>query len=180
MGKGGLVKGILIIRKYKNRRLYDTERSCHVTREELMSIVRAGRDIQVQEAGTGEDVTVETLMQLILNDEDSATAVMSSDFLHFLARADGNVLTRFFRDFLPSAMQAFQASLANVQNKQQQFTNMMPFGGFPNPWMMPFMGQGMVGGSPTAPVEEQSEELKARIAQLEAELQAKGKKSRKK
>ena len=177
------MKGILIIRKYKNRRLYDTERSVHVTREELLGIVREGRDIQVQEAGTGEDVTVETLMQLILNDEDSATAVMSSDFLHFLVRADNTVLTRFFRDFLPGAMQAFQASMANVRQKQQQFTNMMPFGAFANPWMMPFMGQAAMGQSPGgAEEEDESDEdaasLKARIAALEGELA--GKKKRKK
>ena len=47
------MKGTLIVRKYKNRRLYDTEQSTHITREELLAIVKSGRNVQVQEAKTG-------------------------------------------------------------------------------------------------------------------------------
>ena len=66
------MKGILVVRKYKNRRLYDTEQSKHITREELLEIVRSGRNVQVQEAKTGEDVTVETLLNVLLSENGSS------------------------------------------------------------------------------------------------------------
>src|SRR5688572_26581189 len=115
------MKGILVVRKYKNRRLYDTERSTHITRDELLETIRTGRVVQVQEADTGEDVTVETLFQVVLSESGSQlSASIPSAFAHFLARAGKDEMEKFFREYMPVALQAFQASLRHVQEGQRR------------------------------------------------------------
>jgi polyhydroxyalkanoate synthesis repressor PhaR len=173
--RGEPMKGIMVVRKYKNRRLYDTERSAHITREELLEAIRSGRDVQVQEAGTGEDVTVETLLQLIQSEKGPQTAAMPTDFLHFLIRSDENVLQRFFREFLPGAMRAFHSTFANLHRQQRDLAGgFFPFNPFGNPWLLPWGG-----GGQEQPREEEDKasdpvetirRLEARVKELESEL----------
>ena len=140
----------LIIRKYKNRRLYDTERSCHVTRDELLAIVRAGRDVQIDAAGSGDDVTAETILQMLLAEDGMARSVFTSEFVHFLVRTESGMLGRFFREVLPTAMRSFQVAAGPMVDAQtrarqqmQQMAAAMP--GFAPPWganpWTAFMGQ---------------------------------------
>ncbi len=140
------MKGILVIRKYKNRRLYDTERSCHVTQEELLDLVRSGRDIRVQEVDTSEDVTVETLLLLIQSERGLAASILTADFLHFLVRADAGLSTRFLKEYFPLAIQQFQAMVAGMERQRQMALSMGPFGAFASPW-----GFGMPGAAPPSP-----------------------------
>lgn len=180
------MKGILVIRKYKNRRLYDTERSQHLTREQLLQVVREGRTVQVQEVATGEDVTVETLLQLIQSEEGLAASVLTPEFLHFLIRTDTSVLGRFFRDYLPMALRSYQASVASLESAQGQARQMAhafpPFpGGFVSPWN-PFGGLGLGVPAPQAqeapaePAEEEGsdeevEELRKQMERMQTELE---------
>ncbi len=177
------MKGILIVRKYKNRRLYDTERSTHITREELADAIRAGRVVQVQEATTGDDVTVETLFQLFLDEGgEPLQAAIPSEFAHFLIRAGKDELFRFFREFLPQAAQAFQSGWRTVQDQQQRLAEgMFPYGRVPmNPWLAPW-------GSPPQPAppaagehsqgrSDEVSQLERRLKDLEARLGRMGKK----
>ncbi|MBW7875066.1 MAG: hypothetical protein H3C47_03640 [Candidatus Cloacimonetes bacterium] len=125
----------LVIKKYKNRRLYDTERSCFLTREELLEIVRNGRDVKVEDP-EGLDATVEVLLQMMLETgTDGKERIIPSDFVHFLIRANKNSLHSFFHQFLPNAMQNYQESLQNIQKTQtdmatgilQGITTLNPF-----------------------------------------------------
>lgn len=152
------MKGILIVRKYKNRRLYDTERSVHITREELLGIVRTGRDVQVQDAATGDDVTSETLLQLMLTESGLAPDQIPPEFLFFLLRADKGILSRFFKEFLPLAMQQFDSFLKVYRHQQDTiFRGMMGMGGWMNPWF------------PTQPAPE--EDLGEKLRSLEKEIE---------
>ncbi len=132
-----MMKGILIVRKYKNRRLYDTERSVYVTREELMQIIREGRNVQIQDASTGMDVTNEQLLQMMA--EVKEPLAIPAEFLQFLIRSNQNSLQQFFTQFLPMAMQGYQQYLAQMQNRQSQmnsfFGQMFPFGNPFQSWM---------------------------------------------
>ncbi len=125
----------LIIKKYKNRRLYDTERSCFLTREELLDIVRSGRDVKVEDP-EGQDATVEVLLQMMLETgTDGKERIIPSDFVHFLIRANKSSLHSFFHQFLPTAMNNYQESLQKIQKTQQDMatgilqgiTSMNPF-----------------------------------------------------
>jgi polyhydroxyalkanoate synthesis repressor PhaR len=167
------MKGILIIRKYKNRRLYDTERSIHITRDELIATIRAGRTVQVQDGTSGDDVTVETLFGLFLDaGGNDLNALIPAEFVHFLIRAGEQGLNRFFGEFLPRAMQAFGANLRGLADPQQGAARTM-FGmpGYSNPWLPPWMQPPQPG--PTAPdqgVADDVTELRSRLKDLEEEL----------
>lgn len=152
------MKGILVVRKYKNRRLYDTERSVHVTRDELLGIIRTGRDVQVQEATTGEDVTSETLLQLMLTESGLAPEQIPPEFLFFLLRADKGMLSRFFKEFLPLAMQQFDTFLKVYRQQDSVFRGMMGMGGWMNPWFP----------QPQAPPEE---DVGEKLRSLEKEIE---------
>lgn len=177
------MKGILIIRKYKNRRLYDTERSTHITREELADTIRAGRVVQVQEATTGDDVTVETLFQLFLDEGgEPLHAAIPSEFAHFLIRAGKEELFRFFREFLPQAAQAFQSGWRTVQDQQQRLAEgMFPYVRVPtNPWLAPWPGTPQPAppapGEPAPGRKDDVGQLERRLQELETRLKRMGKK----
>ena len=163
------MKGILVVRKYKNRRLYDTEQSKHITREELLEIVRSGRNVQVQEAKTGEDVTVETLLNVLLSENGSSlNATIPGDFIHFLIRANQNLLSRFFRDFMPNAMQVFRGTFSNLREQSKQMAgNLFPYSGYGSPWSFPSFARPQ-----SAPAEEDGDvaDLRERMKELEGEL----------
>lgn len=74
------------IKRYESRKLYDTEESRYVSLEELAEWVRAGQEIQVIDNGTSEDVTAQTLTQVILELGKNGRSRLSSDFLHDLIR----------------------------------------------------------------------------------------------
>ncbi len=72
MGPGTQADGAIVVRKYGNRRLYRTDRSCYVTLDELAGLVRDDADFVVQDAKTGEDLTGVVLAQVILEEEKRA------------------------------------------------------------------------------------------------------------
>ena len=156
----------LVIRKYKNRRFYDTERSCHLTKDDLLDFVLAGRDVQVQEAGSGRDVTVATLLQILLSrNGDVLNDFVPAELVHGLIRSNEMVLKSFFSQFFPMAAQFIKGTMAPLF-PQQQGGGFMPAASFLNPWGQQPDSQ----GGATAPVEEQSEEisdLKKKLKYLE-------------
>ncbi|MCO4783222.1 MAG: hypothetical protein KC646_12930 [Candidatus Cloacimonetes bacterium] len=109
-------KGLLIIKKYKNRRLYDTEQSTYITREELVETIRSGRDVQVQEVGSGNDVTTELLLQLVITEASDVISAIPPQFAHMLLRSSASNTAQMFG-----------------QNPSFGFTNMK---NLMNPWQM--------------------------------------------
>ena len=75
-----------VIKRYSNRKLYDTQESRYVTLEEIEEMIRAGREITVVDAASGEDLTSVTLTQIILENERSHRANLPSAFLHQLIK----------------------------------------------------------------------------------------------
>ncbi|MBI4871868.1 MAG: hypothetical protein HY814_09915 [Candidatus Riflebacteria bacterium] len=184
------MKGILIVRKYKNRRLYDTEQSIHITRDQLLETIRGGRVVQIQEASSGEDVTVETLFQLLLDQGGPAlNTAVPADFVHFLIRTGEAELGRFFQDFLPMATQAFQANLRTMQDQGRRVAEaFFPYAQYGAPWLLPWQAAGLPATQPpvTAPSPAASSatadevgQLRERLQELEAQLAGKAPKARK-
>src|SRR6266699_869157 len=75
-----------VIKRYSNRKLYDTQESRYVTLEELEELIRAGKEISVVDVSTGEDLTSVTLAQIILENERSHRAGLPTAFLHQLIK----------------------------------------------------------------------------------------------
>jgi polyhydroxyalkanoate synthesis repressor PhaR len=75
-----------VIKRYSNRKLYDTQESRYVTLEELEEMIRAGKEISVVDAATGEDLTSVTLTQIILENERSHRTALPAAFLHQLIK----------------------------------------------------------------------------------------------
>lgn len=172
------MKGILVVRKYKNRRLYDTDQSKHITREELLEIVRSGRNVQVQEAKTGEDVTVETLLQVLLSETGtSLNSTIPTEFVHFLIRGKQDNLSRFFRDFLPGAMQTFQSSISNLKDQGKRMAEkLFPYPSYNAPWGFPFGQSQQSNQQEPSDSGDEMAEMRERMKELESMLSKIGKK----
>ncbi len=76
-----------VIKRYSNRKLYDTQESRYVTLQEIEEMVRAGRDVSVVDAGSGDDLTSITLAQILLENERSRRSTLSPAFLRQLVKA---------------------------------------------------------------------------------------------
>src|SRR4029079_6329986 len=97
------------IKKYANRRLYDTESSTYITLERLAAMVREAREFEVVDAKTGEDITRQVLTQIIVDEEARGGATMLPiNFLKQLIALYGNSSQNLVPQYLEAAMDAFQ------------------------------------------------------------------------
>lgn len=90
----------LLVKKYGNRRLYDTARSAYVTLADVAEIIRNGTDVEVVDADTKEDVTSFILTQIVLEQARKKDALLPPELLHLIIRHGGNVLQEFFEKYL--------------------------------------------------------------------------------
>jgi polyhydroxyalkanoate synthesis repressor PhaR len=101
-----------VIKRYSNRKLYDTQESRYVTLDEIEEMIRAGKEIQVVDASSGEDLTSVTLTQIILDSERSHRANLPSAFLHQLIKHG-----EAWHDFVQRSM---KSSLEGVVTSQRE------------------------------------------------------------
>ncbi|HVP50732.1 MAG TPA: polyhydroxyalkanoate synthesis regulator DNA-binding domain-containing protein [Terriglobales bacterium] len=98
----------VIIKKYGNRRLYDTSASRYVNLEEIATLVRHGKEVRVVDAKTGEDLTRVTLTQIIVEDARVGPTGLPLDLLRQLIVASDRVGREFVMWYLNSAFNAYQ------------------------------------------------------------------------
>ena len=96
------------IKKYANRRLYDTESSSYITLDRLAAMIREGRDFEVVDAKTGEDITHQVLTQIIVDEEARGTTLLPVNFLRQLIGLYGGQMQSAVPQYLEAAMDAFQ------------------------------------------------------------------------
>lgn len=104
---------IRVIKKYPNRRLYDTEESRYITLSDVRDLVIERIDFQVIDKKTGEDITRTILLQVISEQESHGDPIMSEDFLAQVIRAYGTVMPGFMARYLEQSLRLFMS--------QQQF-----------------------------------------------------------
>ncbi len=99
----------IVIKKYANRRLYNTGSSSYVTLEDLSELVKSGDDFVVYDAKTGEDITRPVLTQIIFEAENSATGqnLLPIQFLRQLIRLYGDQMQSFVPSYLEMSLDAF-------------------------------------------------------------------------
>ena len=109
--------GKVTIKKYANRRLYDTESSAYITLDRLAQMVRDGREFEVVDAKTGEDITRQVLTQIIVDEEArGGTTMLPINFLKQLIGLYGNSMQNFVPQYLEAAMDAFQRNQSTVRD----------------------------------------------------------------
>ena len=99
----------IIIKKYANRRLYNTAKSTYVTLDHLAQMVRDGQDFVVNDAKTGEDITRGVLAQIIFEEEAKGQTMLPANFLRQLIRLYGDTLQGFVPGYLEASMETFCA-----------------------------------------------------------------------
>ena len=104
------------IKKYANRRLYDTESSTYITLDRLAQMVREGREFEVVDAKSGEDITRQVLTQIIVDEESRGTTMLPINFLKQLIGLYGNSMQNFVPSYLEAAMDAFQRNQSAVKD----------------------------------------------------------------
>jgi polyhydroxyalkanoate synthesis repressor PhaR len=108
--------GKVTIKKYANRRLYDTESSTYITLDRLAQMVREGREFEVVDAKTGEDITRQVLTQIIVDEEARGSTMLPINFLKQLIGLYGNSMQNFVPQYLEAAMDAFQRNQSAVKD----------------------------------------------------------------
>jgi polyhydroxyalkanoate synthesis repressor PhaR len=97
----------LILKKYTNRRLYDTEKSIYVTLDYVFRIIRQGRQISVLDAKTGEDVTSGILTQIVLEEARRKNYLLPNPLLYLIIQYGETVLSEFFEKYLEHAIKSY-------------------------------------------------------------------------
>ncbi len=99
--------GKIVIKKYANRRLYNTSRSSYVTLDDLAQMVRAGQDFAVYDAKSGEDITRSVLTQIIFEEEAKGHAMLPTGFLRQIIGLYGDTLQTVVPGYLEASMKTF-------------------------------------------------------------------------
>ncbi|GLV27518.1 polyhydroxyalkanoate synthesis repressor PhaR [Sphingobium sp. TomTYG75] len=178
----------VIIKKYANRRLYNTETSSYITLDLLSQMTREGREFVVVDAKTGEDITHNVLTQIIMEEEQRGKNMLPVNFLRQLIAMYGDSMQSMVPQYLEESMNAFRKNqmqfqeamkgafgggpLAEIAKRNMQMLEAAAnaFGNVPGMPTMPGM-PGMPGASaPAQPASESSKDDE--IANLKAQLSA--------
>ena len=152
----------IVIKKYANRRLYDTSSSRYINLEDIAALVRNGKDVQVVDANTGEDLTRVTLTQIIVGDARDQPSGLPLELLRQLIVASDRVGQEFIMWYLKSAFDAYQ----NVQNSlKSRLTEMQSAALSPLQTVKSFLQS---TGAQNSGDSEEVRELRQRIAEFEA------------
>jgi polyhydroxyalkanoate synthesis repressor PhaR len=102
-----MMSDLIVLKKYANRRLYDTQQSAYVTLSDVADIIRQGKTIKAIDAGTKEDVTAFVLTQIILDEAKNNNALLPAPLLHMIIRYGHNILHEFFENYLEQTINAY-------------------------------------------------------------------------
>ncbi|TXK65829.1 polyhydroxyalkanoate synthesis repressor PhaR [Alkalisalibacterium limincola] len=109
---------VRIIKKYPNRRLYDTEISSYITLEDVRQLIVDGESFEVRDARSGNDITRSVLLQIIAEHEQDGQPMLSTELLSQIIRFYGDSLQGFMGSYLERSMQLFL-------DQQQQFRSQL-------------------------------------------------------
>lgn len=170
------------IKKYANRRLYDTESSAYITLDKLALMIREGRDFEVVDAKTGDDITHQVLTQIIVDEESRGETMLPVNFLRQLIGLYGGSMQSTVPQYLEAAMDAFHK---NQEAMRGAFSG--NFGGPKvfadiakrNMAMFEEAGRALAGSAQNKPAGKDSaseiEKLRAELAALQAKVDKLGK-----
>jgi polyhydroxyalkanoate synthesis repressor PhaR len=148
-------KAHVLIKKYANRRLYDTVHSRYVNLKQIFEMIREGHTVEVVDASTGEDLSKVILTQIILEEEKGQRNLLPVDFLHRIIQEGESAYEKFLERGLAAGLAAYRAAQEQMESALRG-------------WMTPWMNV------PGADARSEIETLRERISQLEARLAERG------
>lgn len=158
-----MITARVVIKKYENRRLYDTAASRYVNLEDVARMVRDGVDVQVIDASTGEDLTRVILTQIIMEDAKGHGSGLPLDLLQEMVRASDRATHEFLSWYLRTAFEMYQKTQTALHARLSETRAALA-----NPleaWRAAFSGQQTPG-----PAEAELAELRKRVQELEQRL----------
>lgn len=177
--------GPVIIKKYANRRLYNTQSSKYITLDFLAELTRKDIEFQVVDAKTGEDITHGVLTQIIMEEENTGKGMLPVNFLRQIISLYGDSMQGLVPQFLENSMDNFRKNQKQVQDVIESAITSGPFGHIAkqNIEMMraardAFMPN-LTGGKPApraSAADENVDDLKRQISELQARIDAMGEK----
>jgi polyhydroxyalkanoate synthesis repressor PhaR len=118
----------VVVKKYANRRLYNTATSSYVTLEDLAKMIKEGGDFVVSDAKTGEDITRSVLTQIIVEQEQKGQNLLPVSFLRQLIGFYGDSMQFLVPGYLEQAMVAFARNQDQMRNTLRNTFGIFPFG----------------------------------------------------
>ncbi len=176
----------MVIKKYANRRLYNTETSCYITLDHLAAMTREGRDFQVFDAKSGDDITRTVLTQIVLEEEAGGKTMLPVNFLRQIIGMYGHSMQGLVPQYLEASMAAFAANQSKFRDaalkpfeqiaKQnmalfQAATDMMT-GGLAVPGKAEAKADNRPAATQRAETDADMQTLKQQLAVLQARLDA--------
>ena len=128
-GQPGGTKPV-VVKKYANRRLYNTATSSYVTLDDLATVIKEGGDFIVHDAKTGEDLTRSVLTQIIVEQEQKGQNLLPISFLRQLISFYGDSMQFLVPGYLEQAMVAFARNQEQMRNSLRTTFGIFPFGQF--------------------------------------------------
>jgi polyhydroxyalkanoate synthesis repressor PhaR len=114
MNKAAAEQEPVVIKKYANRRLYDTDTSAYITLEDLCERVKTGRDFVVVDAKTGQDLTRQVLTQIIFEQETKGSQILPTAFLRSVIRFYDDKMSGVLQHYLDGSMKTFMSNQERV------------------------------------------------------------------
>ena len=177
--------GPVIIKKYANRRLYNTETSSYITLEHLAAMTREGRDFKVVDAKSDEDITHNVLTQIIMEEESRGQTMLPVNFLRQLIAMYGDSMQAMVPGYLEASMDSFrrnheqfktavEGAFANSPFAEIAKRNLQMFEAAASAFK-PGTAGAVVPGAPAAPTTETAGDdvaaLKAQLAELRGKIE---------
>jgi polyhydroxyalkanoate synthesis repressor PhaR len=134
-----MAENVRLIKKYPNRRLYDTQTSTYITLADVKVLVLEQEEFRVVDAKSGEELTRSILLQIILDEESGGVPMFSSQMLAQIIRFYGNAMQGMMGTYLEKNIQAFIDIQAKLQEQSKAFYDGKGFG--PEVWTQFINGQ---------------------------------------
>ena len=116
-----------VIKKYPNRRLYDTDISSYITIEDVRQLIVDGEEFEVRDAKSGEDLTRQVLLQIIAEHEQDGQPMLSTQMLSQIIRLYGDSLQGFMGTYLDRSMQTFMEQQAQFRQQMGSVLGQTPW-----------------------------------------------------
>jgi len=165
----------VIIKKYANRRLYNTRSSSYITLDHLAKMTREGVDFKVLDAKTGADITHQILTQIIMEEESSGEQMLPVSFLRQLIGMYGNSMQSLVPHYLEASMDHFRENQAKLAKAFEESLGANPLARLAQQNMAMFRAAAqafMPGGASgdTAPKDEKKAEAGDELAELRRQM----------
>ncbi|MBV8686475.1 MAG: polyhydroxyalkanoate synthesis repressor PhaR [Alphaproteobacteria bacterium] len=174
MAASGSRDDVVIIKKYANRRLYDTESSSYITLDRLAEMVRQKREFKVLDAKSGEDITRTVLTQIIMDEEARGKTMLPVNFLRQLIGMYGDQMQGLVPQYLEASLEAFQRNQSQFRDAFAGAFTANPFADMARRNMEIFQAAATGGAKPAAAAAEAADgeiqRLKAQLAELQAKV----------